>query len=151
MEMLMEKAKKGDKVKVNYVGTLDDGTVFDSSEGREPLGFTVGSGQVISGFDEGATGLAPGEKRTVHIPADKAYGEYQDDLVVEVDRDQLPPDMDFKIGDQFQIRREGSRPMLVTVAKVADDKVTLDGNHPLAGKDLNFDIELVAIEQPAAK
>ncbi len=142
----MAQVKKGDKVKVNYTGKLDDGTVFDSSEGRSPLEFTVGSGQVIKGFDEGVEGMEVGETRTVHIPVDKAYGESRKDLVVEVKRAELPPNIEFQVGQQYQITRPGGQPMVVTVKDTDEDKITLDGNHPLAGEDLNFDITLESVE-----
>ncbi|MBI5189804.1 MAG: peptidylprolyl isomerase [Nitrospirae bacterium] len=138
-------AKKGDKVSVHYTGRLDDGTVFDSSEGREPLAFTVGGGQMIAGFDKAVDGLGLNESKTVKIPASEAYGERQDDMVIKVGKDQFPPDMDLEIGIQLQVPQTNGRPVIVTVTEIAADSVTLDANHSLAGKDLTFDIRLVSI------
>jgi FKBP-type peptidyl-prolyl cis-trans isomerase 2 len=140
----MATAKDGDTVKIHYKGFFDGGEVFDSSEGREPLEFAVGGGQVIPGFEQGVTGMAEGEKKTINIPAAEAYGEYRDDMVQEVERSQFPPDAELKPGQMFQVDTPGG-PMPVTVKAVVGDKVTLDANHAMAGKDLNFDLELVSI------
>ena len=142
----MAQAKSGDTVSVHYTGTLADGTVFDSSQNREPLVFTIGSGQVIPGFDQAVLGLEPGQTREVIIPADQAYGEHDEDLVFDVDRDQLPNDMSPSVGDQYQMRQSDGQTMIVTVQDVTPEQVTLDANHPLAGEDLNFDIQLVSID-----
>lgn len=141
----MSSAKSGDTVLVHYTGRLEDGSVFDSSDGRDPLEFTVGSGQVIPGFEAAVSGMSPGEERSVTIPAADAYGDRKDDLVIEVERTQLPPDIDPSPGQQLQLSQEG-RAFVVTVADVTPEKVTLDANHPLAGEDLTFDLQLVAIE-----
>ena len=141
----MPTAQNGSKVKVHYTGKLDDGTVFDSSQGREPLDFTVGQGQVIPGFDRGVEGMEIGESKTVNIPVDQAYGPHQSDGVFDVDRDELPPDMPLQVGMRLQSRHSSGRPIEVTVIRIDDDKVTMDANHPLAGKDLTFEIELVEI------
>ena len=143
----MQTAKKGDKVKVHYHGKLTDGTTFDSSEGRAPLEFEVGSGQVIPGFDEGVTGLAVGEKKTVEIPADQAYGPASDNHVFEFPKSQFPAEMipELQIGMPLQMQTETGQPVQVTIKEVKEDSVLLDANHPLAGKDLVFDIELVEI------
>lgn len=138
-------AKAGDTVRVHYTGTLGDGSVFDSSEGRDPLEFTVGSGQVIPGFDQAVSGMSPGDERRVTIPADEAYGSRKDDLVIVVDRAQLPPDIDPAVGQQLQLSQEG-RAFVVTVTDVAPDSITLDANHPLAGEDLTFELQLVGID-----
>lgn len=141
----MQTAKKGDKVKVHYHGKLTDGTTFDSSEGRSPLEFEIGSGQVIPGFDEGVTGLQVGEKRTVHIPAEQAYGPASDEQIVEFPRNQFPPDMTPEVGMPLQMSNDQGQTFQVVIKEIKDDVVVLDANHPLAGKDLVFDIELVDI------
>jgi peptidylprolyl isomerase len=140
----MPSAKSGDTVRVHYTGKLEDGSVFDSSEGRDPLEFTVGSGQVIPGFDEAVAGMSPGEEREVTIPAADAYGDRKDDLVIVVERSQLPPDIDPEPGQQLQLSQEG-RAFVVTVADVSPENITLDANHPLAGEDLTFELQLVGI------
>lgn len=141
----MAQAKQGDKVRVHYTGKLDDGTVFDSSTGRDPLEFVLGSGQIIPGFDAGVTGMDIGESKTVRIPSDDAYGPHHDEMVITVGRDEFPPEITPTVGDQLQMRHETGQIMMVTVTEVDDSNVTLDANHPLAGKDLTFDIELVEV------
>lgn len=141
----MKKAEKGKQVKIHYTGTLDDGTVFDSSENREPLEFTVGGGMVIPGFDNAVLGMSEGEKQSVNIPCDQAYGPRQDQLVVQVPKTQFPEHINPEMGQQLQIQTGAGQPMMVTVTAVGDAEVTLDANHPLAGKDLNFELELVAV------
>jgi len=141
----MAQVKQGDTVKVNYTGKLSDGTIFDSSIGRHPMQFTLGKGQLIAGFEKAVLGMAPGEKRTVVIPSAEAYGARQDSSVVEVDRKNLPPDLDAKIGQRLELTQEDDSTILVTVTAASDTSLTLDANHPLAGKDLTFDIELMAI------
>lgn len=141
----MQAAKTGDRVRVHYRGTLDDGSVFDDSEGREPLEFTIGSGQVIPGFDRAVTGMNVGDARTVTIPAGEAYGARRDELVLSVPRGNLPDDMDPVVGDRLQLSQEGQS-FVVTVTDVSADAITLDANHPLAGQDLTFELQLVDIE-----
>ena len=141
----MSQAKAGDTVKIHYTGTLDDGTEFDSSRGREPLEFELGSGQVIPGFDQAVDGMTVGERQTVNIPAAEAYGERQDDMVQEVPKSALPPDMEPEVGMALGARSQTGAEMRLTVTAVDEDTITVDGNHPLAGKALNFDIELVSI------
>ncbi|HTN37090.1 MAG TPA: peptidylprolyl isomerase [Arachidicoccus sp.] len=141
----MQTAKKGDKVKVHYHGKLTDGTTFDSSEGRAPLEFEVGSGQVIPGFDEGVTGLKIGEKKTVNIPAEQAYGPVSDEQIVEFPKSQFPADMTPEVGMPLQMSNDQGQTFQVVIKEVKDETVVLDANHPLAGKDLVFDIELVDI------
>lgn len=141
----MATARNGDTVRVHYTGRLDDGTIFDSSEGREPLEFVLGSGQVIAGFDDGVEGMSPGESKSVWIPAVNAYGAHDDDLMLLVELNRFPPNIRPEVGQQLQMTREGEPPVLVTVADVTDDGVVLDGNHPLAGRDLTFDLQLVEI------
>jgi len=149
----MAQAKEGDRVKVHYTGKLDDGTVFDSSEcedegcgcGHGPLEFTIGSGQVIPGFDAGVKGLAVGESKTIHIPVDEAYGERIEEMVAVVPRGDLPPEMKPEVGQQLEVTQEDGQVFQVLVVDVNDESITIDANHPLAGQALNFDIKLVEI------
>jgi len=141
----MSQAKKGDSVKIHYTGTLEDGTVFDSSAGRDPLAFTLGSGQVIAGFDEAVLGMGIGDKKKVTIPAHKAYGEKNEDLIIEVPRNQVPPDLNPEVDQKLQMGGPNGELVMVTVLGVTEDVVVLDANPPLAGKDLTFALELVAI------
>ncbi|RTL51069.1 MAG: peptidylprolyl isomerase [Sphingobacteriales bacterium] len=141
----MQQVKKGDTVKVHYHGKLEDGTTFDSSEGREPLEFEVGSGMVIAGFDDGVTGMQIGEKKTIHIPADEAYGPVQEEMIMEFPRDRFPDDMTPEVGMQLNMSNGQGQNFPVVIVDVKDTVVILDANHPLAGKDLVFDLELVAI------
>ncbi|MCL7488401.1 MAG: peptidylprolyl isomerase [Desulfobulbaceae bacterium] len=141
----MSTAKQGDTVHVHYTGTLNDGTVFDSSAGREPLSFTIGNGQVIPGFEEAVVGMDMNEKKSVTIPVDKAYGPRNDELVLTVPRDQVPPDINPEVGQKLQMQGPGDNPVVVEVTEVADEHIKLDANPPLAGKELVFDIELVEI------
>ena len=140
----MAQAKSGDTVRVHYTGRLEDGGVFDSSEGREPLEFVLGAQQVIPGFEEAVDGLSPGEERSVSIPADRAYGPRREEMVLTVGRDQFPDEIRPEVGQQLQMSQEG-QVAVVTVTGVSDAEVTLDANHPLAGKDLVFDVQLVEI------
>jgi len=142
----MQQVKEGDKVKVHYHGRLTDGTTFDSSEGREPLEFEVGSGSVIPGFDEGVKGMAVGDKKTVNIPADQAYGDRQDELIMEFPKDRFPADMVPEVGLQLMMNNGAGQNFPVTIVEVKEDSVTLDANHQLAGQELVFDLELVGIE-----
>lgn len=144
----MRKIMKGDKVKVHYTGKLTDGTVFDTSAGREPLSFSVGSGQVIVGFDEAVLAMQVGESKTVHIPVDKAYGERKDELVMEVPIEQVPPDLNPEIGMRLEMGGVNGEIMRVVVTKITATHITLDANPPLAGKDLSFDLELVELASP---
>jgi peptidylprolyl isomerase len=140
----MAAAKSGDTVRVHYTGTLNDGTVFDSSQGREPLEFTVGIGQVIPGFDQAVTGMQPGDEKTVTIPSGEAYGEHRPEMMATVPREQFPAEIQPEIGQQLQVSQDGQN-FVVTVVEVGADEVTLDANHPLAGEDLTFKLELVEI------
>lgn len=142
----MTNAKLGDNVRVHYTGKLDDGSVFDSSEGRDPLTFTVGSGQVISGFETAVSGMEIGERKEVRIPADEAYGERREDLVLEVEREQIPDEIEVEVGTQLALQQPSGQAVPVTVTALDTDKVTLDANHPLAGQALTFELELVAID-----
>jgi len=141
----MSKAESGNTVKVHYTGKLDDGAVFDSSEGREPLEFSLGKQQVIPGFENAVIGMATGEKKTITIPSDEAYGAHRPDLVVDVQKDQVPPDITPEPGLQLQLRQQDGTAINVTITDVSDATITLDANHPLAGQDLTFEIELVEI------
>lgn len=136
-------AKEGDTVRVHYTGTLDDGTVFDSSVDGEPLEFTVGEGEVIDGFDQAVLGMKPGESKTVHIPVDEAYGSYNDELVFDMERSKFPDDVE--VDDRFTLTRTDGQQISIKVIAVTESTVTVDANHQLAGEDLNFEIELVEI------
>ena len=141
----MAQAKHGDTVKVHYTGKLNDGSVFDTSHNREPLQFTIGEGQLIPGFEHTVLGMNIGESRTINIHAEDAYGLHHKEMVGVVDRDQFPPDLETKIGQQFKTNNEDGQTIIVTVTDISESEVTLDANHPLAGKDPTFDIRLVAV------
>lgn len=141
----MAQAKQGDNVIIHYTGTLADGEIFDSSVGRDPLAFTLGSGQVIPGFDEAVRGMRVGEKKNVTIPMDRAYGAYNEELVITAPRNQVPPDLNPEKGMRLQMGGPNGELVLVEVVDVTESYITLDANPPLAGKDLSFAIELVAI------
>jgi peptidylprolyl isomerase len=140
----MTQASTGNTIKVHYTGTLDDGTQFDSSVGRDPLEVTLGQGQVIPGFEKGLEGMAIGEKKTIHIPVEEAYGTHIPELVQEVPREHIPEEIELEVGVQLQAQGPNG-PFIVVVAEMSDETATLDGNHPLAGKALNFELELVEI------
>ena len=141
----MSTAKKGDLVKVHYKGKLNSGEQFDSSEGREPLEFTVGAGQMIAGFDAAIPGMSVGEKKTIIISPEHAYGEKNAEAIIEFPKSGIPADMKMEPGMKLQLRNEAGHPVPVIVTEVKDDIVILDANHHLAGKELIFDIELVEI------
>jgi peptidylprolyl isomerase len=141
----MTTATQGNTVKIHYTGTLADGSVFDSSAGHAPLEFKIGGGQVIIGFEEAVIGMSVGESKEVTIPAEKAYGPYQEDLVIKAPREHIPADLDPQVGQRLQMGGTGGEVILVDVTEVTATHVTLDANPPLAGKDLNFQIELVEI------
>ena len=142
----MQQVKNGDVVKVHYTGKLTNGEQFDSSEGREPLEFTVGGGQMIKGFDDAMPGMSVGEKKTINILPGDAYGEKDENALIEFPKENIPADMKLEPGMQLQLRNESGQPFPVTVAEIKDDVVILDANHSLAGKELIFDIELVEIK-----
>ncbi|MEM1175065.1 MAG: peptidylprolyl isomerase [Pseudomonadota bacterium] len=141
----MSQAKQGDTVKIHYKGTLDDGSEFDSSEGREPLEFELGSGQVIPGFDNAVDGMAVGDSKNVRIESADAYGERHEQLIQDVPRTALPPEMEPEVGMALQSQAPDGQVMNLVVTAVTDESITVDANHPLAGQALTFDIELVAI------
>ncbi|MCX7567065.1 peptidylprolyl isomerase [Sulfitobacter sp. F26169L] len=142
----MAEVKAGDTVHLHYTGTLLDGTTFDSSEGRDPLQFEVGSGQIIPGLDVAIPGMVVGDKKTVKIGADDAYGQVNPEMRQAVPREGIPAEIPLEIGTQLQMQTPDGQAMPVTVVEVDEATVTLDANHPLAGKDLQFDIELVKID-----
>lgn len=141
----MAQAKQGDTVKVHYTGRLDDGSVFDSSVKGEPLEFKIGDKQIIPGFEDGVIGMNPGDSKTIKITADKAYGPCRKDLISDVERGKFPSDINPEIGQQLEVHQGDHRSAVVTVTSVSDSTITLDANHPLAGKDLTFDIQLIEI------
>ena len=143
----MAQAKKGDQVSVHYTGRLDDGTVFDSSDQGEPLVFVLGTSQVIPGFENAIVGMNIGDSKTIRIAAGDAYGSRHDELVMNVDRGQIPPELEIEVGQRLQMEKPDGETLRVTVTSVNEDMVTLDGNHPLAGEDLTFDITLVRITE----
>jgi peptidylprolyl isomerase len=141
----MSEAKTGDSVHIHYTGKLDDGTEFDSSAGQDPLEFQIGSGQVIPGFDKAVEGMSIGDKQNVRIEATDAYGERHEQLIQAVPRTALPEDLSPEVGMPLQSRAPDGQVMNFVITEVTDESITVDGNHPLAGFALNFDIELVAI------
>ena len=141
----MTQVKPGDTVRIHYTGTLSDGATFDSSQGRDPLEFVVGSGQIIAGLDAAIPGMAVGEKKLVEVPADQAYGHSDPNALQAVPRAEIPDDIPLDLGTQLQVQTPQGQVMPVTVVEVTETEVTLDANHPLAGRDLTFAIELVAI------
>ena len=141
----MEKVKDGDVVRVHYTGKLTNGKQFDSSKGREPLEFTVGAGQMIKGFDDAMPGMTVSEKKTINILPEDAYGQKDEQAIIEFPKKNIPKDMKLEVGMQLQLRNENGQPFPVTVAEIKDDVIVLDTNHSLAGKELVFDIELIEI------
>ena len=141
----MSQAKAGDTVRIHYSGKLDDGTLFDSSAGREPLEFALGGGQVIPGFDQAVQGMALGESKSVRIPAEEAYGPRHEQLIQEVPKSALPDDIQPAVGMPLQAQGADGQVVQLVVVAVTEESITVDGNHPLAGQALNFDIELVEI------
>jgi peptidylprolyl isomerase len=141
----MEKAKNGDKVKVHYHGRLNDGTIFDSSEGRDPFEFEVGRNMVIKGFDEGVKGMAIGEKKTISIPVEDAYGPEDPQMIMDFPINEFPADLKPEVGMQLNMSNEAGKQFPVVVTEIKGDTVVLDGNHPLAGEALIFDLELIDI------
>lgn len=142
----MAEAKSGDKVRVHYTGKFEDGNVFDTSVGKEPLEFELGKGQVIPGFDDAVTGMEPGQSKEVNISPDKAYGEHQQELVINVAKEKLPPGMIPQIGQKLTANHSGNNTKITfTVVEIGEEALTLDANHALTGRNLVFDIELLEI------
>jgi peptidylprolyl isomerase len=145
----MQQVTKGDTIHVHYHGTLSNGEVFDSSNGRAPLEFEVGSGMVIPGFDNGVLEMKVGEKKTIHIPFMEAYGPKQAEMIVEFPKTQFPPDLNPEVGMALTMNNGQGQQFQVNVVEVKEEVVVLDANHPLAGQDLTFDLELVSIDTPS--
>jgi len=142
---MAQTVKNGDTVKVHYTGRFEDGVVFDSSEGRDPLEFTVGAGMLIRGFEDALIGMAPGEKKTVRVEPQDAYGDYDDNLVLTMPLDRVPDDITPEVGMELQLISQSGQKLPVVVKEVQEEAIILDANHPLAGKVLVFDIELLEI------
>lgn len=142
----MAQATAGDTVKVHYTGTLEDGTVFDSSREREPLEFTIEAGQIIPGFEQAVIGMEEGEEKTVAVSPEQAYGEHHADAIVELNREELPQEIEPEVGMQLQLQGQDGRAFPAQITDIGDEIVTLDANHPLAGETLTFEIELVEVE-----
>jgi len=141
----MAEAQEGSKVKIHYTGKYEDGTVFDSSREREPLEFTIGDESTIQGFEEAVTGMSPGETKDISLDPEKAFGEYHEQMVQKVERNQLPDDVELEVGIVLEVTSPEGETYMVRVVEMDDESVTLDGNHPLAGETLSFDIELVEV------
>jgi peptidylprolyl isomerase len=144
----MTQVKNGDTVKIHYTGKLDDGTMFDTSSDSDPLEFTVGGHEVIPGMESAVVGMEPGDEKTITIASDEAYGPYHDEMVVVVNRSEFPEEMAIQVDQQLSVVLEDDQSIIVTITEINDDTVTLDANHPLAGEDLTFDIQLVEIVKP---
>ncbi|MCD4689014.1 MAG: peptidylprolyl isomerase [Desulfuromonadaceae bacterium] len=140
---MSEAIKNGDTITVNYTGKFEDGNVFDTSEGKEPLKFTVGSGQLIKGFDDAVTGMVAGDKKTVTMTPADAYGELQDGMIIDIPKSQIPEDMKLEIGQRLHLRDPQGQPVPAMVAEITEESVKMDANHPMAGKTLIFDLEIV--------
>jgi FKBP-type peptidyl-prolyl cis-trans isomerase 2 len=145
MELIIMPVKKGDKIKVDYTGTLDDGTVFDTSEGKQPLEFTVGEGKIIKGFDNAVIGMEKGEEKEVKIESTDAYGDPNPDMLKKIPREKLPPEQEPKPGMVLALKTPDGRQFPAKIKEVTDTEITIDLNHPLAGKTLNFKIKVVDI------
>ncbi len=133
----------GDTISVHYTGRFENGEVFDSSEDRSPLKFTVGAGQLVKGFDDAVVGMMPGEKKTVNVSPEEGYGEHNPDYVIDFPKANIPPEMKLEVGMQLQMSDQAGQPVPVFVAEILDNLVKLDANHPLAGKTLVFDVHIV--------
>lgn len=141
----MAQIQNGDKVSVHYIGKLADGSIFDSTVGEDPFVFTLGEDDLIDGFVNAIQTMSVGEKKTVTLDVEDAYGEWHEDMVIEVPRSEMPADLELQVGDELEVEDEEDEPMLVMVSEMTDITVTLDGNPPLAGEALTFELELVAI------
>lgn len=142
----MSTASAGNQVTIHYTGTLQDGSEFDSSAGREPLSFTLGEGQIIPGLEKGIEGMEEGEKKQITVPAEEAYGPHHPERVQSVPRDAIPKDIELEVGLRLQAQQADGQPLQLTVAEVGEKEVKLDANHPLAGEDLTFAVEVVSIK-----
>ena len=142
----MAQAQEGDTVTVHYTGKLEDGTVFDTSEEREPLNFTIGEEKVIPGFENAVVGMEPGDTKKKELTPDEAYGEHRDDMVMELERNEIPDEVDPQVGQQLQLRMQNGQTVPVVITDLGDETVTIDANHPLAGHKLVFEIELIDVE-----
>ncbi len=143
---MAEQAKNGDTVTVHYTGKLDNGEVFDTSEGKDPIEFELGAGNIIPGFEAAVVGMEEGDTADVRIEPQQAYGDVRDDLVVPVKKDRLPEDMEPEVGHKLQVEVAPGQQRVATITEIGDDEVTIDLNHPLAGEPLNFELELVNIK-----
>jgi peptidylprolyl isomerase len=142
----LAQAEQGDTVRIHYTGRLEDGTVFDTSRDRDPIQFTIGEGRLMPpGFEQAVVGMRPGESNTVRVPMEDAFGPYREEMVVMVDRDRFPGDLKLEVGQTLEITSSGGQRTLATVTNISDATVTLDANHPLAGKDLILDVRLIEI------
>ena len=141
----MSQAKQGDTVKVHYTGKLEDGTVFDSSLEDDPLEFTIGEGDLIPGFEQAIVGMEPGESKIEKIPSEQAYGPYAEEMVIEIDRSYMPADFTPEVGQRLQVQQSDGEVVPVIITELNAETVTLDANHPLAGQDLIFEIQLLEI------
>jgi peptidylprolyl isomerase len=141
----MVQAQIGDTVKINFTGKLEDGSVFGSTTNQEPLEFKLGEGQILPGVEKGIEGMNVGESKTIKVPPEQAYGQHRKELVEEVGRDQFPKDIEPKVGQRFNVPQSNGQTTVVRVVNVSESMVTLDANHPLAGKDLTFELELLDI------
>jgi peptidylprolyl isomerase len=143
--MANQKAELGDKVKVHYVGKLSNGEVFDQTQQEEPIDFEIGKGQLIQGFEQAIIGMEAGETKTEQVPYDFAYGERRDDLVLQLEKDKIPEHLNPQVGDQLEIKQDEGNNIPVVVKEITEQAMTIDANHPLAGQDLTFELELVEI------
>ena len=146
-DSVVAQATDGDEVQVHYTGKLEDGTIFDSSEDGEPLSFIIGENRVIPGFEQAVTGMEPGDTKTAEVEPEQAYGEHREDMVMEMERDQIPGEVDPEVGQQLQLRLENGQTVPVLITALGEDTVTIDANHPLAGRKLIFDIEVVDVAE----
>ena len=142
----MKQAKNGDTVKVHYTGKLDDGTIFDSSEGKDPLQFTIGKGQLLQAFEQGVIGLAEGDSKNIHLTAQEGYGLKQDKLIGKLPLEALPEDLTPEVGIRLQMKTPEDQLIVLKIVEVSDNDITVDANHELAGENLKFEIALVEIE-----
>lgn len=141
----MPKAKKGDTVKLHYTGYFEDGSAFDTTDGQAPVEFVIGSEDVIPGIDNAVIGMSPGETKSIEVSADDAYGPYNKNLAIKITKDELPEGFEPEVGQQFELDQPDDKVYLVTIIDIKDDEIVLDANHPLAGHDLRFDLELIDI------